>query len=500
MINSSKDSEFFYFRSEFDKTLKMYFREIIDLSVLPPNLNLNIPVLSCLILLVEREIEIRDFPNSPPKRYSRDSFLDDIENIGIGVDRTIFDTVSELFSLGFIIENNDEIKPSESAFKLVNFINSVFPGMPGINFIAYLVQTIDEVFSDRKSLAEGKETFYQTLKSRSLKKNRVSENVLKSLQNQTSSEKKGISSKALKERLSQLRKSRTSPDADMYKKVQVKSIFGSFDKEDDYKEEIKAEEVKAEEVKAEEVKAEEVKAEEVKAEEVKAEEVKAEEVKAEEIKAEEVKAEEVKAEEVKAEEVKAEEVKAEEIKAEEVKAEEVKAEEVKAEEIKAEEVKAEGVKAEEVKAEEVKEEEIKEEEIKEEEIKEEEIKEEDSEEISLSEEEIAKKISMFENELAMTCPVCNEGKIIESRTEKGKIFYECSNSLCHFISWAKPFHFSCPTCNNPFLVEEIFPDGSKGLKCPRATCDYQQNDQKNPALSAQPKKKKRVIRRVKRKK
>jgi ssDNA-binding Zn-finger/Zn-ribbon topoisomerase 1 len=482
MINSSKDSEFFYFRSEFDKTLKMYFREIIDLSVLPPNLNLNIPVLSCLILLVEREIEIRDFPNSPPKRYSRDSFLDDIENIGIGVDRTIFDTVSELFSLGFIIENNDEIKPSESAFKLVNFINSVFPGMPGINFIAYLVQTIDEVFSDRKSLAEGKETFYQTLKSRSLKKNRVSENVLKSLQNQTSSEKKGISSKALKERLSQLRKSRTSSDADMYKKVQVKSIFGSFDKEDDYQaEEVKAEEVKAEEVKAEEVKAEEVKAEEVKAEEVKAEEVKAEEVKAEEVKAEEVKAEEVKAEEEKAEEVKAEEVKAEEEKAEEEKAEEVKAEEVKAEEVKAEEVKLEEVKLEEVKLEEVK-------------------LEEDSEEISLSEEEIAKKISMFENELAMTCPVCNEGKIIESRTEKGKIFYECSNSLCHFISWAKPFHFSCPTCNNPFLVEEIFPDGSKGLKCPRATCDYQQNDQKNPALSAQPKKKKKVIRRVKRKK
>jgi hypothetical protein len=467
-MNSPKDAEYFYFRTEFDKTLKMYFREIIDLSVLPPSLNLNIPVISCLILLVERELEIRDFPDSPPGRYTKDSFIDDIDNVGIGVDRIIFDTVEELFSLGFVVENGSEIKPSETAYKIVNFINSLFPGMQGINFIAYIVQTIDEVYSDRKSLAEGKENFYQTLKTRSMKKSTASENALKSLQNQSVSAKKGVSSKALKQRLSELRKSRGAESETNFRKVQVKSVFGSFDKKEE------PEEVKPEEVKPEEAKPEEVKPEEVKPEEAKPEEAKPEEAKPEEAKPEEAKSEEAKSEEVKSEEVKSEEVKSEEVKPEEVKPEEVKPEEVKPEEAKQTQA-AQSV----------------------EKLPEKDLPEEEK---ILSEDEIAQKISMFENELAMTCPVCNEGKIIESKTEKGKIFYECSNNLCHFISWAKPFHFSCPSCNNAFLVEEIFPDGSKGLKCPRATCDYQQQDQKNPALSAKPKKKKRIVRRVKKKK
>jgi len=451
MMSSPKDAEYFYFRSEFDKTLKMYFREIIDLSVLPPSLNLNIPVLSCLILLVEREMEIRDFPKSPPKRYTRDSFIDDIDNVGIGVDRVIFDTVTELFSLGFIVENNSEIKPSETAYKIVNFINSLFPGMQGINFIAYLVQTIDEVYSDRKSLAEGKENFYQTLKSRGVKKSTASENALKSLQSPSASEKKGISSKALKERLNQLRKSRGSEKEEVFKKVQVKSVFGSFDKA--------AKEDEAEQEEA------------------------------------------VQEESVQEEAVQEEAVQEEAVQEEAVQEEAVQEEAVQEEAVQEETVQEETVQEETVQEETVQEETVQEEAVQKEAVQKEAVQEEDDQqEKTLSEEEIAKKISMFENELAMTCPVCNEGKIVESETEKGKIFYECTNSLCHFISWAKPFHFSCPSCSNAFLVEEIFPEGSKGLKCPRATCDYQQQDQKNPALSAAPKKKKRVVRRVKRKK
>jgi ssDNA-binding Zn-finger/Zn-ribbon topoisomerase 1 len=476
MMSSPKDAEYFYFRSEFDKTLKMYFREIIDLSVLPPSLNLNIPVLSCLILLVEREMEIRDFPKSPPKRYTRDSFIDDIDNVGIGVDRVIFDTVTELFSLGFIVENNSEIKPSETAYKIVNFINSLFPGMQGINFIAYLVQTIDEVYSDRKSLAEGKENFYQTLKSRRVKKSTASENALKSLQSPSASEKKGISSKALKERLNQLRKSRGSEKEEVFKKVQVKSVFGSFDKA--------AKEDEAEQE------------ESVQEEAVQEEAVQKEAVQEEAVQKEAVQKEAVQKEAVQKEAVQEEAVQQEAVQKEAVQKEAVQKEAVQEEAVQEEAVQKEAVQEEAVQEEAVQEEAVQKKAVQEEAVQEEAVQ----QEKTLSEEEIAKKISMFENELAMTCPVCNEGKIVESETEKGKIFYECTNSLCHFISWAKPFHFSCPSCSNAFLVEEIFPEGSKGLKCPRATCDYQQQDQKNPALSAAPKKKKRVVRRVKRKK
>ncbi|MDY0133207.1 MAG: hypothetical protein RBR53_11135, partial [Desulforegulaceae bacterium] len=267
MTNSSKHPEFFYFRTEFDKTLKTYFKERIDLSVLPPNFSLNIPVLSCLILLVERENEIKDFPKSPPDRYTKDSFVDDIESVGIGVDRVVFDTIEELFTLGFIVEVDSEIKPSDTAYKIVDFINSIFPEMQGINFIAYIVQTIEEVYSDRKSLAEGKEVFYQTLKLRGKKKSSESAKAFQFFQTPLS-EKKAVSSKALKERLSQLRKSRNSEEKAVFKKVQVKSVFGSFNKEEVQKEEVQKEEVQKEEVQKEEVQKEEVQKEEVQKEEV----------------------------------------------------------------------------------------------------------------------------------------------------------------------------------------------------------------------------------------
>ena len=53
----------------------------------------------------------------------------------------------------------------------------------------------------------------------------------------------------------------------------------------------------------------------------------------------------------------------------------------------------------------------------------------------------------------MDCPECN-GKIIEKKTRKGKIFYGCNNyPKCKFASWDKPLPTSCPKCGK-YLVEK----------------------------------------------
>ena len=53
----------------------------------------------------------------------------------------------------------------------------------------------------------------------------------------------------------------------------------------------------------------------------------------------------------------------------------------------------------------------------------------------------------------MNCPKC-DGKIIEKKTKKGKIFYGCSNyPKCSYASWDKPTSNPCPTCGEP-LVEK----------------------------------------------
>jgi hypothetical protein len=497
-MTSPKDSEFFYFRSEFDKTLKQYFREVMDLSVLPSGLSLNIPVISCLILLVEREKEIQDFPQSPPERYTRDSFIDDIETVGVGVDRIIFDTIEDLISFGFINATDKDVRPSETAFKIVNFINNLFPGMTGINFVAYLVQTIDEVYSDRKSLAEGKEVFYQTLRSRSAGKKSVSEDAVKALKKEAPKETQGVSSKALKERLSQLRKSRQAQSSDdELKKMKVKSVFGKPGAKEEKKEEFQEdaadlkEEPSNEEKSAEEIPAEEIKKEE--AEQVFEKDSQSEISEKEDFFEKDSESNIKEEKELADEKIQSDEKQiTEEPDLKEPEKEEKIEESVQAEE-KPEPAQAAP--------------EIKEPDLKQEEKIPEPEKENSSEDAvgeadinELTDEEIEQRVSRFEQDLAMTCPVCNDGKVTDSVTGKGKTYYQCTNNVCHFISWAKPFHYQCPVCKNPFLVETVMPDGSKGLKCPRATCDYQQDDQKSPESRQTPKKKKKVVRRVKKKK
>jgi hypothetical protein len=92
----------------------------------------------------------------------------------------------------------------------------------------------------------------------------------------------------------------------------------------------------------------------------------------------------------------------------------------------------------------------------------------------VSDQTVQERIESFYESLALTCPVCHSGRILEQNTEKGKVFFTCSNSECVFVSWGKPHILVCPWCKNPFLIEGTGKQGNAVLKCPRATCHYQQ--------------------------
>ncbi|MBP1156019.1 MULTISPECIES: type I DNA topoisomerase [unclassified Paenibacillus] len=54
----------------------------------------------------------------------------------------------------------------------------------------------------------------------------------------------------------------------------------------------------------------------------------------------------------------------------------------------------------------------------------------------------------------VTCPTCHEGKIIERRSKKGRVFYGCDRYPdCEFVSWDKPVEQPCPKCG-AMLVEK----------------------------------------------
>ncbi|MGM9882139.1 MAG: type I DNA topoisomerase [Bacilli bacterium] len=70
-----------------------------------------------------------------------------------------------------------------------------------------------------------------------------------------------------------------------------------------------------------------------------------------------------------------------------------------------------------------------------------------------------------EVKIIIDCPKC-DGKIIEKKTRKGKIFYGCTNyPKCDFASWDEPTEEKCPDCGN-LLIKK------KGkLKC--MNCSYE---------------------------
>ena len=66
----------------------------------------------------------------------------------------------------------------------------------------------------------------------------------------------------------------------------------------------------------------------------------------------------------------------------------------------------------------------------------------------------------------MDCPFCKDGKIVEKKTRKGKVFYGCSNyPKCKTACWDKPSGEVCPECGK-LLVEK---NGT--VKC--SECSYQ---------------------------
>ena len=68
----------------------------------------------------------------------------------------------------------------------------------------------------------------------------------------------------------------------------------------------------------------------------------------------------------------------------------------------------------------------------------------------------------------MDCPKC-DGKVVEKKTKRGKIFYGCSNyPKCDFATWDKPLEEKCPNCHGT-LVEK-----KDKIKC--MNCDYEKDN------------------------
>jgi hypothetical protein len=489
-------------RKALDEVLAKEITSLIDIDSKIALEAYNLTTIASIIVAIEREREIVNFFDSPPERFTRKTFISELFEIGISDEDQLDDDLTSLIEMGYLrLTDKGEIQAEASAYTMAGFLNAMFPGMQGMNLVAFVIQMNDEVITGRKSLELAKKSFAQTLKSRGVavtrEKAEAAARAVKgpreTAEAQALSGNRAVSGQ-LKEsaarRIASLRSRRSSSRPSVYSStghgVEHSKIKDVFDK-GPTDEELAAEEARqrAEQSARElaELKIRLRRAEE-RAGQLEDGEQRLKQAREAALAAEQRARELVEQEAASMAEKKVELLAMEEkIRAAE---EELRLEKEAMERAALERKKAEAQAEEDARLEEFKPEL------------------EPEPELELNDEErLESRIAAFEAELAMPCPVCRKGKIKSETTSKEKIYYTCSNSECRFVSWDKPYHFECPLCKNPFLTEFTTPTGEKGLKCPRAACSYSQNNllppRQNQVAEVQPvRKKKKLIKRVRR--
>ncbi|MCP3921984.1 MAG: hypothetical protein GY714_05285 [Desulfobacterales bacterium] len=424
-------------RSELDNILNEHIERLSKTTTAVSTLEMDLITIACMQLMVEREEEIKI--DDKLERYTRETFLKDLTDIGLEMDDELMGVFQILVMYNYVEMKDNCYNPRKAAFEQVKYLDKMFPGMPGMNLVAYFLQMIEEVTSDRKSFEEAKEHFDQTLHKRSkgVYRNQYKQVALESsvsLKKKKASNEAKLLKKNFKNKLSKLRGSKKKAGSSIYaqseyaaKHVKIKELFTE---EDEFEQVEKNNLDKIDPEIEQDEKAEDVVIDNEEKEKLEEEEKKL----LEEFKARED----------------------ELIK---------RIEEL---ENKTVEEKTIG-------------------DLEEERKNEPEPEPEPEPELTVEE-----RIAAFEREMAMTCPLCGAGKITESATEKGQTYHSCTNKGCQFISWSKPYQFDCPKCKNNFLIESVGDDGEPGLKCPKSSCTYKQNSLSAPEDLA-PKKKKRVV-------
>ena len=87
-------------------------------------------------------------------------------------------------------------------------------------------------------------------------------------------------------------------------------------------------------------------------------------------------------------------------------------------------------------------------------------------------------------ETGVSCPECGNGKIVERRSKRGKLFYGCDQYPdCTFVLWNKPVAEACPDCESPYLVEKYSKKLGRRLLCESENCEYTRTLEETPAVA-----------------
>ena len=513
----------------FDEILFKHFERLIGSRYGVGELVLNSVTISLIMLLMERENEIESFPSDETARYRNETLINDFEELGFISVQDMNIVIDEMIQKNYILVDNDELIPQKPTVSMARLIDLVFPKMPGMNLVAYFVQSMDEVKSKRKDLDSAADQFDQVLQMQGVH--------LKKSPQQSELSKTSVQSGAKE---THIHKSDKPQKISLEKELKTSTILGrktsdnlldhskgSFNEpkvlsSDAYKGKIEIKKVDFGKPSLEEI--EPVKDSPDKREDIEDDNLASGVQPVEGLLNDGTDIETPDTGMMTSSEKQIETVFDEQIPTV-VAAAEKTATLDSGHSIKDDSHHLESAEQDKSIFDDTKEDPMKVE-LSQKHIEDTKVTAEDNVETafekgesSTNDDDIDKRITAFEEDLSLQCPICNHSKVMVENTATGKSYYKCSNKECNFISWGKPYHISCPKCNNPFLIEASNKAGDTILKCPRATCRYRKKarfdaagnhkdniesatQKKNKVISISQKPRRKVVRRrvVRRKK
>ena len=75
-------------------------------------------------------------------------------------------------------------------------------------------------------------------------------------------------------------------------------------------------------------------------------------------------------------------------------------------------------------------------------------------------------------DVGVACPECKEGRILQRKSRKGKVFYGCSRYPdCKFVAWDRPVAEPCPKCGG-LMVEKTTKARGPHVRCSVEGCGF----------------------------
>ncbi len=148
----------------FDQILCRHMERLIGTSYGIGALPMNSTTISCLTLLMERENEIENFPSDAQERYTAETLISELDEMGFSLGHNIKTIIEDMIRKDYInVDDHNKLIPDKPTISMAQLLDRTFPQMPGMNLVAYFIQTMDEVKSERKDLDSAINQFNQIL-------------------------------------------------------------------------------------------------------------------------------------------------------------------------------------------------------------------------------------------------------------------------------------------------------------------------------------------------